>query len=714
MPEKPAQQDRLQLAGDSTADSALAETSDATSVGNPALASAAPGERVGRYAICGTLGQGGFGIVYLARDEDLGREVAVKLPRFATSDSPEAIERFLQEARTAARIKHPGIVPVFDVGRAADGRPFVVMLRVEGQSLQQRLQAGPPLDHQHAAHLMASVAEAVAHAHKQGLVHRDLKPGNILIDAGGQPLVADFGLAVDERQLRERAGELAGTLQYMSPEQVQGDVNRIDGRADIWSLGVMLYQLLTGRLPFTGDRLEALTDEICHKEPRPPRMIDESIPPALEQIVLKCLRKPVAERYSTAHDVARDLRNWMRPSQAVNAWAVSAAAGCLVMLAGAIAIWRMSLPPADPAAPSARPQATDAAAAKEAELAALIAELRGLRRDLGEAANSPRALPPASQPKVSDPPPSAFGATDPVPLPAGFAALEAELNAARAAGNDEEEDGLLLRATNELIEGGHYAIAERLALRMVEIAGNDPSDVPFAYGQLGLAQYRQGKFPEALASYERANASYRSIYEQLLKLPDTEQVIGFRSGAARLLGLTLMRIGNVHKAAKDYSLAEAAYEEAMQVFEAQQRNQELITLLLNYGGLESIRGNYDSAIRHLERGLALAREAQNAEEEAEFLVNLGNAYSRKGDNQTALQQYELAREKVKPDSNYVLRSALLINWSTSLLEEGQPARARELLLELQLFARPDDQDAQRVLEFLPALNRALGGTKASP
>ena len=661
---------------------------------------------MGRYLICGTLGQGGFGVVYLARDEELGREVAVKLPRFAAIDSPEAIDRFMQEARTVARLKHPGIVPVHDVGRAADGRPFVVMPRIEGQSLQQRIAAGPPLEPGQAARMLAGIAEAIAHAHKQGLVHRDLKPGNVLIDAEGQALVADFGLAIDERQLRERAGELAGTLQYMSPEQVQGNVNCIDGRSDIWSLGVMLYQLLTGRLPFRGDRLEELSEEICHKEPRPPRMINESIPSALEQIVLKCLRKPIAERYTTAHDLACDLRNWNRSSHSMRVWTIGVVAAVLVLVGGGFGIWAAFWPPvATPSAATADSRVAD----QEAELAALIAELRGLRRDLGEGAS-----PPAVQSKDETPPQVAIGATDPIPLPAGFSTLESELNAARAAGDEEQEEGLLLKATNDLIEAGHYAIAERLALRMVELAGNDQSDVPIAYGQLGLAQYRQGRLPEALASYERANAGYRSIYDRVLKLPDSDQVIKFRSGAARLLGLTLMRIGNVHKAAKNYTLAQSAYEESMHVFEAHQRNKELTTLLLNYGGLESNRGNYELAIQLLKRGSTIAREAQNAEEEAEFLVNLGNAHSREGDNQAALQHYELARAKVKPDSNYVLRSGLLVNWTTSLLEEGQHTQAHELLRELQLFARPEDKDAQRVLEFLPALNRAIGESKSGP
>jgi tetratricopeptide (TPR) repeat protein len=348
------------------------------------------------------------------------------------------------------------------------------------------------------------------------------------------------------------------------------------------------------------------------------------------------------------------------------------------------------------------PAITAAGPSEGAELAALIAELKGLRRDLG---GSDEAQ--AAAPKPGEPPPAVVGLPGSVPLPAGFAEIESELAAARQAGDEEQEESLLLKATNQLIDAGHYSIAERLALRMVELAGSDPGDVPFAYGQLGLAQYRQGKFTEAIASYQKAEAVYRTLYDRMLKLPDSDQVIGFRSHLARLLGMILMRIGNVHKAAKDYNLGQDSYEQAMQLYEAHERESELATLLLNYGGMESSRGNYEQAIGLLNRGLEIVRKSQNADAEAEFLVNLGNAQSRSGDNLAALAQYQLAYDKLTPNSDYMLRSALLGNWSTSLMEEGHHARARDLLRELQTIVRPEDEAALKVLEFLPVLNKTL-------
>ncbi len=267
------------------------------------------GERIGRYLIQKVLGQGAFGTVYLANDEELDRQVAIKVPRRDRFHGDE-LRQFLDEARTVARLRHPGIVSVFDAGRTAEGLPFVALAYIEGSSLDQILKSQSPSP-ERAAQLMADIAEAVAEAHRLGFVHRDLKPANILLDAHGNPHVADFGLAVHESAQRLRAGELSGTVPYMSPEQVRGEVHRLDGRSDIWSLGVILYQMLTGRLPFGGDSFAQLSDEIEHRDPKPPRQMNDHLPKELERICLKAMSKGAAERYATAKDMADELRAWL-------------------------------------------------------------------------------------------------------------------------------------------------------------------------------------------------------------------------------------------------------------------------------------------------------------------------------------------------------------------------------------------------------------------
>ena len=190
----------------------------------------------------------------------------------------------------AARLKHPGIVAVYDAGRDADGSPFLVMEFIKGRPLSEVMKADLP-DLVRTTEIVATAAEAMAYAHRQGFVHRDVKPANILVDGEDRPHIADFGLALHESQQRQRPGESSGTLFYMAPEQARGESQRLDGRTDIWALGVVLYELLLHRRPFEGSSLAQIQDEILHRDPKPPRQIIEAIPAELERICLKCLAK---------------------------------------------------------------------------------------------------------------------------------------------------------------------------------------------------------------------------------------------------------------------------------------------------------------------------------------------------------------------------------------------------------------------------------------
>jgi serine/threonine-protein kinase len=265
--------------------------------------------RLGRYELLAEAGRGGIGTVYKARDLQLDRPVAVKTLRRDLLPSPEHVTALAREARAAARLHHPNIVTVYDGGEI-DGVPFVSMEYVEGASLasvlaERRLSLGALVAVLHKA------AEAVGYAHQQGLVHRDLKPGNILVDARGEPRVIDFGVAklVDREAFLAATGP-AGTPYYMSPEQIR-DPKGVDARSDVYALGVCLYQMMTGRMPFEGNDVYPLFQRILHEEAPPPRSLRPDLPRDLETICRKAMERDPARRYAGARELAEDLARYL-------------------------------------------------------------------------------------------------------------------------------------------------------------------------------------------------------------------------------------------------------------------------------------------------------------------------------------------------------------------------------------------------------------------
>jgi len=322
------------------------------------------GHTVGRYRLDAWVGRGGFGEVWKGYDPELNRPVAIKLARRDRHFPDSLVGQLRDEARRAAKLSHRGIVTVYDVARDDNGL-YIVSEYIDGQTLRFRMTSGlVSLDE--AVSLVIQTAQALHHAHKNDLVHRDIKPGNILLRPDGEAVVTDFGLAVSEReQLAEPEGTV-GTWPYMSPEQARGESNQVDSRTDVYGLGVVFYELLTGRYPYPAETKQEYREQVISRPPRPLRTIDDSIPDELEQICLRCLAKSVDDRFSTCRDLADALGQWQevrdevpRRSGVADAivprhrliLAVLGTALAIMVTVGAFILFRSPPDPGDPLAP---------------------------------------------------------------------------------------------------------------------------------------------------------------------------------------------------------------------------------------------------------------------------------------------------------------------------------------------------------------------------
>ncbi len=313
-------------------------------------------ERFGRYHLLRPLGRGGMGAVYLARDTELDRLVALKVPNLETGD-PEAAERFTREAKAAATIEHPNVCRVYDVGRI-DGRQYLTMAFVDGRTLADAMREDPPGPRQ-AVELVRTVARAVAEAHRRGVVHRDLNPGNIHLPPAGEPLGTDLGLARRESAADPRlteTGAALGTPLYMSPEQMTGDTARVGPASDVYSLGVVLYELLAGRPPFGTARSTLFTSTLTETPPGPSR-VRPGVDPGLDDIVLRALGKTPEDRYPTMAAFAEALDDGLagRQRKAGRWWPLALLAGLAVVLIAVPIVRDLDWLGKTPTSPTTRP-----------------------------------------------------------------------------------------------------------------------------------------------------------------------------------------------------------------------------------------------------------------------------------------------------------------------------------------------------------------------
>ncbi len=267
-------------------------------------------EKIGKYKIIGELGKGAMGIVYKGIDPDINREVAIKLIRFdmvsEDSEKEDAARRFIREAQSAGNLEHPNIITIYEVGRE-DNQTFIVMQYVDGESVKQAISAGKRFSPVEVVDLMMCLCDALELAHQNKIVHRDIKPGNILLDKQGRPYLVDFGVARMEMSTMTQSGTIVGTPSYMSPEQIQGI--RVDARADIFSLGVIIYEMLTGKRPFEGDHITTIVYKIMNEEPTNIREMKRDLPEGFEQVIKKALEKDPNKRYQSCKELAADLKN---------------------------------------------------------------------------------------------------------------------------------------------------------------------------------------------------------------------------------------------------------------------------------------------------------------------------------------------------------------------------------------------------------------------
>lgn len=353
--------------------------------------------QLGRYEIVGEIGQGAMGTVYKAKDPLIDRILAIKTINLdLAGDEIEEYEgRFYQEAKAAGRLSHPNIVTVFDVGKSGD-IAYIAMEFLQGRELRDILNEGRRLPVEQAIDIVVQVAQGLSYAHEHNIVHRDVKPSNIMVVRDGHVKITDFGIArMESASVRTQTGMVLGSPKYMSPEQVTG--KQIDRRSDIFSLGVMLYEMLTGQVPFVGEHVNAIMYQILNTVPPPPGALNPEVPGMLNFIVAKALAKEVADRYQDAREFASDLRS-CRDKMPRATGAVGPSPGA--QLPGVIQVAKAAADEGEP-----KPVAVGLSPSFDSSGATMrLAAMTGSQEDVEEFSKTVKlSLPPAGAPKQAAP-----------------------------------------------------------------------------------------------------------------------------------------------------------------------------------------------------------------------------------------------------------------------------------------------------------------------
>lgn len=650
-------------------------------------------KQLGDYDLVRLLGRGGMGAVYLARHRTLGREAAIKVLNLGSLADPIQLTRFKSEAIIAAKLQHPNIVRLLEVGESEQG-PFLVFEFVAGCTLQEHINSTPQPSRS-AAEMLIKLSSAIEYAHSLGIIHRDLKPANILIDTDQTPRITDFGLAriLGYSAGATRSGEIFGTPAYMPPEQAGGATTLIGPQADVYSLGAILFELLTGTPPFRGTDAMAVVLSVLSNEPPHPRQLDRSIPRDLETICLKCLEKQPSRRYASAQLLLDELQRFLegRPilakptSIAERSWKWAKRRPALALLLALLVI-----------GPSAF---LSYSLWKNAELERLLE-----RSD----ENFRSALEATQRRIASSGQPTAEVLEQELRFLTAIRARSSEVVATRYEGaiaaalagqvlHKLERHDEALKSLDE---------AETILSRLVK---DDSRWSSWYRSELASVVATRAQIEQARGEYEKAEASMRrglAVFEQLAADdPTNPDLLRDQAAIWNNLGILANRRGSPSDALTYHREALQLKERLTRLDPRSTRYQsDLAISLNNLGSVLLLQEQYDEASEHLERAIrtieslpsAARQESTNRFNEAGANLNLAEIHQRKGDINTAIEHY---RQGVKLLEQLADSSPEIVAWQTSCAE-AETQLGMALMNHDAVPANPEDELTAHAREIL--------------